>query len=224
MFAVRRAALAALPVIALATAASAAEGAPVVQTQPCVPYIAGEKTMLVAVAGFTPGGFVTVNTASTASPAPRILTSFRLDGLGAFREADFPPSFTNFKSNLETFNMSASDTITNPAAPQVALAQFQVVRFGLTRRPTPKKPSSRVTVTARGFAPGKRVYAHFRFSGKTYRTVSLGIAKGVNRTAAGRCLFYYYMSTDYLPPPWRLLTAPLGPRSVPQLSPRPGRP
>lgn len=37
--------------------------------------------------------------------------------------------------------------------------------------------------------------------------VAFGIAKGINRTSAGRCLFYYYMSTDYLPQPWRLLTA-----------------
>jgi hypothetical protein len=36
--------------------------------------------------------------------------------------------------------------------------------------------------------------------------VAIGIAKGINRDEAGRCLFYYYMSTDYLPPPWRLLT------------------
>jgi hypothetical protein len=36
--------------------------------------------------------------------------------------------------------------------------------------------------------------------------VAFGIAKGINRDEAGRCLFYYYMSTDYLPPPWRLLT------------------
>ena len=35
--------------------------------------------------------------------------------------------------------------------------------------------------------------------------VAFGIAKGVNRTSDGRCLFYYYMSTDYLPSPWRLL-------------------
>jgi len=34
--------------------------------------------------------------------------------------------------------------------------------------------------------------------------VAFGIAKGVNR-AGSNCLFYYYMSTDYLPPPWRLL-------------------
>jgi streptogrisin C len=40
------------------------------------------------------------------------------------------------------------------------------------------------------------------FSGE----VAFGIAKGVNRSGE-RCDFYYYMSTDYLPPPWRLLTA-----------------
>jgi len=39
------------------------------------------------------------------------------------------------------------------------------------------------------------------FSGE----VAFGIAKGINRTPDGRCNFYYYMSTDYLPPPWRLL-------------------
>ena len=37
--------------------------------------------------------------------------------------------------------------------------------------------------------------------------IAFGIAKGVNRTSDGRCFFYYYMSTDYLPPPWRLLTS-----------------
>ena len=37
--------------------------------------------------------------------------------------------------------------------------------------------------------------------------VAFGIAKGINRDDAGSCEFYYYMSTDFLPPPWRLLTA-----------------
>jgi hypothetical protein len=36
--------------------------------------------------------------------------------------------------------------------------------------------------------------------------VAFGIAKGVNRSG-DRCDFYYYMSTDYLPPPWRVLTS-----------------
>ena len=37
--------------------------------------------------------------------------------------------------------------------------------------------------------------------------VAFGIAKGVNRTPRGQCRFYYYMSTDYLPTPWRLMVA-----------------
>lgn len=36
--------------------------------------------------------------------------------------------------------------------------------------------------------------------------VAFGIAKGINRDDSGNCEFYYYMSTDYLPPPWRVLT------------------
>ena len=46
--------------------------------------------------------------------------------------------------------------------------------------------------------------------------IAFGIAKGVNRAASGQCLFYYYMSTDYLPPPWRLLVEkPARPRDRP---------
>ncbi|MES2137756.1 MAG: hypothetical protein V4502_11945 [Pseudomonadota bacterium] len=37
-------------------------------------------------------------------------------------------------------------------------------------------------------------------------SVAFGMAKGINRSG-DRCDFYYYMSTDYLPPPWRLLVA-----------------
>jgi hypothetical protein len=41
------------------------------------------------------------------------------------------------------------------------------------------------------------------FSGE----IAFGIAKGINRAGSGQCLFYYYMSTDYLPAPWRLLVS-----------------
>jgi hypothetical protein len=41
------------------------------------------------------------------------------------------------------------------------------------------------------------------FSGE----VAFGIAKGINRASGGQCLFYYYMSTDYLPAPWRVLVS-----------------
>ena len=56
-----------------------------------------------------------------------------------------------------------------------------------------------VTVRGPGCVPGDS--GGPVFSGD----IAFGIAKGINRDSAGRCLFYYYMSTDYLPPPWRPL-------------------
>jgi len=35
-------------------------------------------------------------------------------------------------------------------------------------------------------------------------TIAFGLVKGSSYTADGRCRLYYYMSTDYLPPGWRL--------------------
>ena len=58
-----------------------------------------------------------------------------------------------------------------------------------------------VTVNGPGCVPGDS--GGPVFSG----TVALGIAKGINRTPSGQCNFYYYMSTDYLPQPWRLMVA-----------------
>lgn len=58
-----------------------------------------------------------------------------------------------------------------------------------------------VTVRGPGCVPGDSGGPVFSGS------VAFGIAKGINRSSAGRCNFYYYMSTDYLPSPWRLTTA-----------------
>ncbi|HEX8669327.1 MAG TPA: hypothetical protein VF727_13245 [Allosphingosinicella sp.] len=38
--------------------------------------------------------------------------------------------------------------------------------------------------------------------------IAYGIVKGGTYTATGRCAFYYYMSLDYMPDGWSLLTAP----------------
>jgi hypothetical protein len=58
-----------------------------------------------------------------------------------------------------------------------------------------------VTVRGPGCIPGDSGGPVFSGS------VAFGIAKGVNRAPSGQCNFYYYMSTDYLPAPWRLMTA-----------------
>lgn len=55
-----------------------------------------------------------------------------------------------------------------------------------------------ITVTGPGCIPGDS--GGPVFSGE----IAFGLAKGINRRPDGQCGFYYYMSTDYLPPPWRL--------------------
>ena len=78
--------------------------------------------------------------------------------------------------------------------------QFEVVRFGLSQAPAAQYPGQPVTYTARGFRPGKPVYMHFRFAGRTRRTVKLGIAAApcgiVSRTMSA-------LPTKILYGPWQ---------------------
>jgi hypothetical protein len=175
---VLRRALAALPIGALAIAAAAAPaGAATVQTDACVRYVADQQTMTVVGTGFNPNGVVSLSTITRAKPTPAVFSSSSALANGGFLKQTTPPPFSSNRRNLESFALVASDT-TNPAAPILATTPFQVVRFGLTTSPTPRRPTSRVTYTARGFATGKPVYVHFRFRGVTRRTVKLGVAKG----------------------------------------------
>ena len=165
----------ALAVAALALAAPPAHAAEI-KTLPCVPYSAGELTMPIVGIGFTPGTAVTVSTSTPSSPAPVALTSAPADALGAFAKVTAPPPFKDSRTNLQSFTLIGSQT-TNAAAPSLAAFPFQVVRFGTTTSPAPRRPTQRVTYTARGFAIGKAVYIHFRFAGKTRRSVRLGVAR-----------------------------------------------
>lgn len=171
-----RNAVAGVPVVVLLATAPVADAA-TVRTLPCVPYVAGALTMPIAGSGFLPGGFVTLATSSAADRAPSPLASARVDAAGGFQQVSKPPRFSSRKRNLQSFELVATDR-TNPTAPMVAMTSFRMVRFGMTRTPDPKRPRQRVTYTARGFEPGRRVYAHFRFAGVTRRTISLGIATG----------------------------------------------
>lgn len=176
MSAVRRA-LAVLPVVAVAVVSTPAQAA-TVTTVPCFPYVQGGDAKLpIVAAGFTPGSFVRIYMSPVGKP-PAIATSANADAAGAFGLQAFPPSFSPFSRNLQTFNLIGEDK-TNPAAPIIAASTFQMARFGLTSNPSsPKRPGQKVKYTARGFTEGKPVYVHFSFKGKTRRTVRLGVAKG----------------------------------------------
>lgn len=175
MTALRRA-LAVLAVGAPAAAAAATPaGAAALQTDTCVRYVAGQPTMSIVGTGFTPGGSVTLASSTKAKPSPTAFASSPVLANGGFLQRTLPPAFSSPNRTIESFTLVGIDA-TNPAA--FGTTPFQVVRFGLTTKPTPRRPTSRVTYTARGFETGKRVYVHFRFRGATRRTVSLGVAKG----------------------------------------------
>ena len=170
---VLRRALAVLPVSALVAAMAATpSGAATIQTDPCARYVAGQETMTIIGAGFTPNGLVSFSTITKAAPNPAAFTSSSVLGTGAFLKASTPPPFSTPTRNRESFLLVATDS-TNPAAPLLATTPFEVVRFGSTTSPSPKRPTSKVT-----YVTGKHVYIHFRFAGKTRRTVDLGVARG----------------------------------------------
>jgi hypothetical protein len=176
MLATRRL-LAVLPAAVAAAALAVPAQAATIKTDPCVRYVAGQQTMTVVGTGFTPNGFTSLSTITRAAPSPSTFSSSPVLANGAFLKTTLPPPFSSPSRKLESFLLIARDT-TNPAMPLLATMPFQVVRFGSTTSPAPKRPTSRVTYTARGFATGKHVYIHFRFGGKTRRTVDLGVAKG----------------------------------------------
>ena len=183
MTALRRA-LAALSAGALATALAAAPaGAATLTTNACVPYVKGQPTMPVLGTGFTPNGAVTLAATSKAKPTPLAFATAPVLPTGAFLKTTLPPAFSSPDRTIESFTLLGVDS-TGPAA--FATTTFSVVRFGLTSKPAPKRPTSRVRYTARGFTEGKPVYIHFRFGGVTRRTVSLGTAEGPCGIAARR--------------------------------------
>lgn len=178
MSAVRRA-LAVLPLVAVAVAPTPAQAqAATITTVPCFPYVRGVATKLPIIAGgFTPGAFVRVYISPVKRPR-QLASSSTADATGAFGLQASPPAFSPYNRNLQTFNLVGEDRA-NPAAPVIGTSTFQMARFGLTSSPSsPKRPGQKITYTARGFTAGKPVYIHFRFAGKTRRTVRLGVAKG----------------------------------------------
>jgi hypothetical protein len=175
---VQRRVLTVLPaaMLGLLGAGAASATAATIQTLPCIvdTRIIGAKTVPLVGAGFTPGAFVTIQTASAVAPTPTFLASAQADAAGNFATTAGPPAFNKFDTQEQSFTLVATDQ-TTPAI--VATAQFQQVRLGYVTDPANGRPSRRATHTVRGFPIGKEVWLHFRFAGKTRRNISLGAAQ-----------------------------------------------
>jgi hypothetical protein len=168
----RRILTAAVAAAAVLAGAAPAYAATVV-TQPCVVSISSASLQNQAVTGtgFTPGALVTVKYASKQNPMPTYLTSVTADPAGNISVATYPASFNKFDTQQQSFVLAAIDG-TNPAI--VATATYQQVRLGYRTNPSTGKPTRTAIHTVRGFPVGKKTYLHFRYGGKTKRTVLLG--------------------------------------------------
>ena len=174
---------AALAAVAVAVAAPA--NAATLAVPPCVVQygVPGLLNLALVGAGFTPGSLVAIESTTASNPTPGSVTSTTADAAGNFTDKTGPLSFSRFDTTDQTYNVIATDRM-NPAI--TASAELRQVRFGFDAKPDTGRPGRKVLYTARGFAPGQPVYAHFRFGGKTRRNIKIGVAAAPCGTASLR--------------------------------------
>jgi hypothetical protein len=167
-----------LAVLAAGFAAAAAAPAPAhaatLTVPPCVADYGpiGLLNLPIVGTGFTPGGLVAIESATATDPVRGGVTSVIADAAGNVATKTGTLGFGSLDTTDQTYNLVATDR-TRPAI--TASALLRQVRFGFGAKPDTGKPTRTVRYTARGFFPGKPVYAHFRFAGKTRRNVKIGV-------------------------------------------------
>lgn len=155
--------------------AADASAATISTTIPCVRNIGipGALTLPIVAAGFAPNSSVTIRTATPSDPTTRTLTTIKADANGAIATRIDPPPLHSDTTFEQAFTLAAID---NASPANIATTTFRQVRFGFDAAPSTGRPTRKVTYTARGYLPGKPVFAHFRFKGITRRDVLLGVA------------------------------------------------
>lgn len=167
-------AVSAAAILATGVSAANAVAATIAVPVSCVVTTVGfsDPVLPIVGSGFTPGSFVTFSTATKSKPTPSLLTSAQADGAGNIRTVARRAPFNSSKTNDQSFGLIASQSGT-----PVAATTFRQVKGGFTYRlRSGGSPRQRIRYTARGWAPGKSVYIHFRFKGRTKKTVKLGTA------------------------------------------------
>lgn len=166
---------ASLSALVLAVTVAPAGAATIATTTPCVTSFGGVKSIGLVGTGFTPGRTVLVRATNPDIRTPSLMAQLQADAAGNIPAGSMgmPALFSSFSAVDETFTLTARDDRGIEAAPST----FRQVFFGFRAVPGEAKPGGRVRYTARGFTPGRTVYAHFRFAGRTRANVRLGVAK-----------------------------------------------
>ena len=166
---------ASLPTCVLAVAVAPAGAATIATTTPCVTSFGGVKSVGLLGTGFTPGRTVLVRATHPDIRAASLMAQVQADATGNVPAGTLgmPALFSSFSAVDETFTLNARDDRGVEAAPST----FRQVFFGFRAVPGVAKPRGTVRYSARGFIPGRPVYAHFRFAGRTRANVRIGVAR-----------------------------------------------
>lgn len=169
------AAVSAVALLAGASSAASASAAVVSVNTGCVIFAGdyGAAAIPISGSGFTASSRVNLRTTTKSEPGPKYLATATTDASGSFATATGAAIFDSDTTRDQRFNLIASDD-----AQITALTSFRQVRAGYNRFPEPTQPRQRVKHIARGFTPGKTIWAHFRRYGKTHAHKRLGVARG----------------------------------------------
>jgi hypothetical protein len=148
--------IAAAAALTVATAPAVASAAAIATDAPC--YLS-TGAMTVAGQGFAPG--LPVNVESSG-----LFGTGTADAAGNVSIATAAPVLSS-APDVKVFTLTGSD------GTNTAQTTFRVSSFAASHGPA-SRPSSRVRWSVAGFAPGRRVYAHYVHGGRQAKRVSFG--------------------------------------------------
>ena len=132
----------------------------------------GDPAMQIVGSGFLPGTLVKLSTTTEAEPTPKPLGTVRAGLLGTISTETGAAFFDSEETQDQRFTLIASGGLVKTTT------TFRQVRLGYVRKPASSTPRARVKHIVRGFTPGQKVWAHFRFKRKTRATRRIGVAHG----------------------------------------------
>ena len=145
-------------------AAPAVAGAAVLE--PLAPCYSESEAISLRGSGFTANAPVVINVNGLRAAAATA------DGAGNVVAQALAPAAAKGQDAVQVDMVDQA----NPA--NAVGAATLVTDFTVSASPRQARPSSKVTFRARGFPPGRTLYAHYLFNGKGRKTVSLGRLAG----------------------------------------------
>jgi len=150
--------------VAVAVPAANAQAAPTLTVnQPCQVATFGLTAIL---SGFTPNSTVNIE-------ADQIFETATADATGAVNIPFNSPLLGSIDPGSKQVILTATD---NAATPLSATAKFRTTNFAFGTTGGQRSPKAKRSWAFSGLTPGKAIYGHFRYAGKTRANYRFGVA------------------------------------------------